>query len=55
MIAAAVVITLLYVLTMLFLLYGTYQLPVFFGINSAPETTFSIVIPLRNEAENLPL
>lgn len=55
MIAAAVIITLLYVLSMLFLLYGFFQVPVFFGKNSAPKITFSIVIPYRNEAENLPL
>ncbi|MDX1751569.1 MAG: glycosyltransferase [Salinimicrobium sediminis] len=54
MIPTAIVITLLYVLAMLFLLYGTYQLPVLSGKNAVPKTTFSIVIPLRNEAENLP-
>ena len=54
MIAAAVVITLLYVLAMLFLLYGFAHVPVFCGKNTAPKCTFSIVIPYRNEAENLP-
>ncbi len=55
MIAAAVIITLLYAFTMLFLLYGFYQVPVFDGKNLAPKTHFSIIIPYRNEAENLPL
>ncbi|NJW52360.1 glycosyltransferase [Salinimicrobium oceani] len=53
MIAAAVIITLLYALAMLFLLYGFFQVPQFSGKNSAPKTHFSIVIPYRNEAENL--
>ncbi|MCY2686141.1 glycosyltransferase [Salinimicrobium sp. TH3] len=55
MIAGAVVITLLYVLTMLFLLYGFTHVPNFSGKNSAPKTTFSIVIVYRNESENLQL
>ena len=55
MITAAVIITLLYALAMLFLLYGFFQVQVFSGKNSAPKTLFSIVIPYRNEAENLPL
>ena len=50
----AVIITLLYVFIMLFLLYGYFQVPVFCGKNAAPKTHFSIVIPYRNEAENLP-
>lgn len=54
MITAAVVITLLYVFIMLFLLYGFFQVPNFSGKNTAPKMAFSIVIPLRNEAENLP-
>ncbi|WP_029034113.1 glycosyltransferase [Salinimicrobium terrae] len=55
MIATAVIITLLYSLAMLFLLYGFSKASYFCGKNSAPKTTFSIVIPYRNEAENLPL
>ncbi len=55
MIAGAVVITLLYVLTMLFLLYGFTHVQNFSGKNSVPKTTFSIVIVYRNESENLPL
>lgn len=54
MIAATVVITVLYVLAMLFLLYGFAHVRVFCGKAQAPECTFSIVIPYRNEAENLP-
>ncbi|WP_029036726.1 glycosyltransferase family 2 protein [Salinimicrobium xinjiangense] len=54
MIAAAVIISLLYVFTMLFLLYGFSNLSHFCGKNMASECTFSIIIPLRNEAENLP-
>lgn len=54
MITAAVILTLLYVLTMLFLLYGFFQVPDFSGKNSVSKATFSIVIALRNEAENLP-
>ena len=54
MIAAAVVITLLYVFVMLFLLYGFSKIPNFSGKNLAKKTHFSIVIPYRNEAENLP-
>ncbi|WP_324720799.1 glycosyltransferase [Salinimicrobium sp. HB62] len=53
MIAAAVIITLLYALSMLFLLYGFFQVQGFSGKNSAPKTHFSIVIPYRDEAENL--
>ena len=49
-----VVISFLYVFLLLFLLYGMKQVPEFFGNNSPPKTTFSIVIPFRNEAENLP-
>ena len=55
MIGGAMAITLLYVLAMLFLLYGFSRVPNFFGINSVPKSTFSIVIVYRNEAENLPL
>ena len=48
------VITFLYVFLLLFLLYGTKQVPEFFGKTSAPKITFSVVIPYRNEAEDLP-
>ena len=54
MIAAAVTITLLYALVMLFLLYGFFHAPKFSGNNTPPKSHFSIVIPYRDEAENLP-
>lgn len=54
MIAAAIIITLLYVFLMLFLLYGYFQVGDFYGKKVPPKSTFSVVIPLRNEAENLP-
>lgn len=47
-------LTLLYVFLMLFLLYGFRQVEESFGKNLAAKSTFSIVIPFRNEAENLP-
>ena len=48
------VIAALYLLLLLFLLYGYFQVPLFCGKSAAPKTTFSIVIPFRNEADNLP-
>lgn len=48
------VVTFFYIFLLLFLLYGINQVPEFFGKPTAPKTTFSIVIPFRNEAENLP-
>ena len=54
MIPAAIIITLLYLLAMLFLLFGINKLPKPSGKNLAEKCSFSIVIPLRNEAENLP-
>ena len=47
-------LTFLYVFLMLFLLYGFHQVVESFGKNLAAKTTFSIVSPFRNEAENLP-
>ena len=54
MIIAAVIITLLYVLAMLFLLYGFSKVKNFYGSDSVSKISFSIVVPYRNEAENLP-
>ncbi len=48
------VLSFLYIGVLLYLLYGFHQLKESFGKNTPPKTTFSIVIPLRNEAENLP-
>lgn len=44
----------LYIGLLLYLLYGFHQLKTTSKENIPPKTTFSIVIPLRNEAENLP-
>lgn len=54
MILFAVIVTALYVFVMLFLLFGIRKLANSFGRNPAPKCAFSIVIPFRNEAENLP-
>lgn len=54
MMLVAGIITFLYVFVLLFLLYGYHQVPEFTGKNSAPKTPFSIIIPFRDEAENLP-
>ena len=43
-----------YLLLLLFLLYGYFRVPHFCGRTSEPKNTFSIVVPLRNEAENIP-
>jgi len=48
------ILTLSYVFLLLFLLFGFSKIPEFFGKSTAPKTTFSIVIPFRNESENLP-
>lgn len=48
------ILTLSYVFLLLFLLFGFSKIPEFFGKNTVPGTTFSIVVPFRNEAENLP-
>lgn len=47
-------LVLLYVGVLLYLLFGFHQLKKDFGKNIPPKMTFSVVIPLRNEAENLP-
>lgn len=44
----------LYIGLLLYLLYGFHQLKTISEENIPPKTTFSIVIPFRNEAENLP-
>lgn len=54
MIIFLAVISFLYVFLLLFLLYGLRRLPHFCGKNRVPKTAFSILIPLRNEAESLP-
>ena len=49
-----VFITLIYIFLVGALIYGWYRLPVFQLKNHPPASGFSIVIPYRNEAENLP-
>ncbi len=48
------VTTFLYAFLLLFLVYGFKKLPNFFRNKTAPETGFSVIIPFRNEAKNLP-
>lgn len=54
MILFAGVLCSLYVGILLYLLFGYHQLKQNFGKNVPPKMAFSVVIPLRNEAENLP-
>lgn len=54
MILISVIITVLYVLLIGSFTYGFDKISVFNLENSPSETTFSIIIPFRNEAENLP-
>ena len=49
-----ILISLAYIFLILFLLYGFTRVDDFFGKNTSPKTHFSIIIPFRNEAENLP-
>ena len=58
MILAGFILIFLYSLVMLYLMYGYVKTP-YFSTEAIPEstsqkTTFSILIPFRNEAENLP-
>lgn len=48
------VITFFYIFLLLFLLYGYKKLPEFSGKKNTPQTGFSVIVPFRNEAENLP-
>lgn len=45
---------LIYYVTILQLIYGFKKVPLFVAEKSTPETFFSIVVPFRNEAGNLP-
>ena len=47
-------IILFYCLTIIALIYGFTQVNSFENIDLKPNTKFSIVVPFRNEAENLP-
>lgn len=48
-------ISIAYLLLMIALIYGWQQIPEFSPDYSPAETGFSIIIPFRNEAENLPV
>lgn len=58
MITALVIITIVYVLFMFFLLYGFHQVNEISAEDISPATSFSVsfsvIIPYRNEADNLP-
>jgi poly-beta-1,6-N-acetyl-D-glucosamine synthase len=54
MILVAGIITALYVFLILFLLFGIHKLAPAPDLNPVPEKGFSIVVPFRNEAEQLP-
>lgn len=47
-------ITILYVANILWLVFGFYKVKQFEMTESIPKTKFSIVVPFRNEVENLP-
>ncbi|CAM2915735.1 Glycosyltransferase, catalytic subunit of cellulose synthase and poly-beta-1,6-N-acetylglucosamine synthase [Flavobacterium succinicans] len=48
-------ITIVYVLAISWLIYGCSQVPLYSKKEVTPKTTFSILVPFRNEAENLPI
>jgi glycosyltransferase involved in cell wall biosynthesis len=48
-------ITIVYVLAISWLIYGFTKINQFEYIGSTPKTSFSIIVPFRNEAENLPV
>lgn len=50
-----VLITLIYIFLIGALFYGWSRIPVFYLKNHPPSSGFSIVIPYRNEAKNLPV
>ncbi|WP_457616543.1 glycosyltransferase family 2 protein [Lutibacter sp.] len=54
MIFTAILITGAYTLLMISFVYGYTKVPCITKVNTAPENDFSVVIPFRNEAENLP-
>jgi len=49
-----VIITGVYASMLLWLYFGTLRMPEFNSLSSKPKTSISIIIALRNEAENLP-
>ncbi|MCZ4317479.1 glycosyltransferase [Aequorivita viscosa] len=54
MISAFLILFVAYFLCMMALFYGFKKVPLFFAKDTNPATRFSVVIPFRNEAENLP-
>src|SRR6187431_2138051 len=48
-------IVIVYVLTISWLIYGFTKINHFEFIGLPPKTSFSIIVPFRNEAENLPV
>ena len=54
MILIALIITLLYLTLIGSFIYGFGRIAPFYLEDIPPKTTFSIVIPFRDEAENLP-
>lgn len=55
MIVVLLVIAIVYVLTISWLIYGCTQVSLYSKKEVAPKTTFSILVPFRNETENLPI
>jgi len=45
----------LYLLAIIWLIYGCTKVPLYNKKEVTPKTTFSILVPFRNEAENLPI
>jgi cellulose synthase/poly-beta-1,6-N-acetylglucosamine synthase-like glycosyltransferase len=48
-------IAIVYALAISWLIYGCTKVPLYNKKEVAPKTTFSILVPFRNEAENLPI
>ena len=48
-------IAIVYVLTISWLIYGCSQVTLYTKKDATPKTRFSILVPFRNEAENLPI
>jgi cellulose synthase/poly-beta-1,6-N-acetylglucosamine synthase-like glycosyltransferase len=48
-------IAIVYVLTISWLIYGFTKINLFEYIGLSPKTSFSIIVPFRNEADNLPI
>jgi glycosyltransferase involved in cell wall biosynthesis len=54
MIIACYIVLFVYAASICFLLYGYVTIPGYSAAGTTPKTKFSIVVPYRNEAENLP-